>query len=55
MVKHGKECTDPGDVPHDEDRARREFRLLSADEARERAKVRLVKWLEAHPDAQVRF
>lgn len=43
--------TDGVDEPpkHDEDRARREFRLLTADEAREQAGERLARWRRDNP------
>jgi hypothetical protein len=35
--------------PHDEERARREFKLLGRIEARQIARERLRAWLAAHP------
>jgi hypothetical protein len=50
-VKHREGALKPPE--HDEDRARREFRLLEADEARMRARSRLESWLAAHPDCRI--
>jgi hypothetical protein len=50
-VNYIEGVTDP--PPHEEDRARAEFRLLTAEQARVRARARLQAWLEDHPQAFV--